>query len=1476
MPIQTDLSVSPYFDDFSENKDYYKVLFRPGVSVQARELNQLQTILQNQIERFGNNIFKQGTIVDSCDIAFHPDLQYIKIKDTQTDSEAVDVQKYLGYRIKNQQTRVPLEASIIAVDRGFESTAPDLNTLYVRYLNTGFDVNDLEENGRTKYTYNEQLTLFNPDNVIEKINVDDGSSGFGINDNVVILPAIAIQNTTGGTAFANNFFVNDFISDGTANVQIIEILDNVRDDAIILRIAPRIEDLKAKDYSKWTLSVNTNIQTTNTTPSSLAKIVSHVGSGAAAEMQVSSLGQITNITVTQKGSGYTVLPYVAVASASAQFSQLDIFSATARNYLANITVAPQQYNPIGDSYGMTVGNGVIYQKGYFSRVEEQLVIVEKYNNVPDQISVGFTTDEDIIDSNEDQSLLDNATGAPNYTAPGANRLQLKPKLTVLTKAEADTRSDWLYIAEFSEGQPYKQNRQTVYNIIGNEISRRSFEESGNYVTNPFLLNTKNANTFNYEATKFNIVIDPGSGYINGNRVETLFNYEAAIDKGIDTRAIENGNISMNYGNYVRVKQLAGNFIFKTGDRVDLYGTAGTWLLSNPGATPSNTSLGTVMGQARIRSIVYESGVAGSPDAVYRLYLFDIRMDPGKNFDLVRSVFYDGTNKAVADVVLENGKAVVKDNTTSSLIFYSGSPAVVNASAISYIYRTVNSYDLTTSGTITFSVPSAGTEKFPYTGQLSSTQKRDLIVVPLANTAASTNLSGAVNLSTTSSEFISSNPATSYFLSEIQAGDWISVGTLGYVQIKSVANNSHAALTANSAFDAAANTFKLGFPANAPIPMDREERTITNNVSQNQLVIDLATALETQVSTAVTFNVREESIIPVTKTANRNRYVRMHIGTHPDGAAGPWPIGVSDVFRLNKVYKGANNTFGTSGPDVVDVTKEFYIDHNQTEDYYGISWLYKKPNSTLTLSSDDRLLVDFDYFTHTEGLKAPGGSGTYNINDGVALEDATTTINTLEIPEVYGTRGTYYDLRDQFDLRPNANGTIVPSSSATVDVPLNPADQGYGQLFTSNDKKFPAPDSELSATINYYQGRVDRVIIDESNQFRVIKGTPGSNEPAPAPENALTINLLQIPPYPSQPYILSAETTKYVDTKIANEKYTTQRLNNYRVTTPVDASQRLALQPRGYTMQEIGQLERRIADLEYYTSLTLTETLAQKRSIPGYDGSDRFKFGFFVDGFEDYKYADVSNPAYSATIVDGYLSPLVDEMNIGMSTSGDNDPTLPYTDIVLVGQTRATDGPLTAETVNTYIQTIVSVVQSERNRNRSDNGYVYEDFFYTFSAAAGPCEFYINSRDNWVGCEILQSNSPDGPWTQAASSRTALAITKADVYTKQLSSLNNTGIEHLGELERKSSPVGRSWGTWLEDQFKLSWIHNPALGQYVMVRIYKGGRHGGFFGGQGKAGTFGYKLFYPTDTVINSVAPNVTSNYQLSYNGLVFDLGNLIF
>ena len=53
MPQSTDLNVAPYYDDFDKDKNFVRTLFRPGFAIQARELTQLQSTLQNEISSVG-------------------------------------------------------------------------------------------------------------------------------------------------------------------------------------------------------------------------------------------------------------------------------------------------------------------------------------------------------------------------------------------------------------------------------------------------------------------------------------------------------------------------------------------------------------------------------------------------------------------------------------------------------------------------------------------------------------------------------------------------------------------------------------------------------------------------------------------------------------------------------------------------------------------------------------------------------------------------------------------------------------------------------------------------------------------------------------------------------------------------------------------------------------------------------------------------------------------------------------------------------------------------------------------------------------------------------------------------------------------------------------------------------------------------------------------------------------------------------
>ena len=82
MAQQTNLNVSPYFDDFDANDGYHKVLFKPGYPVQARELTGLQSILQNQIEKFGQHFFKEGAKVIPGNTAYSPEFFAVELNNT--------------------------------------------------------------------------------------------------------------------------------------------------------------------------------------------------------------------------------------------------------------------------------------------------------------------------------------------------------------------------------------------------------------------------------------------------------------------------------------------------------------------------------------------------------------------------------------------------------------------------------------------------------------------------------------------------------------------------------------------------------------------------------------------------------------------------------------------------------------------------------------------------------------------------------------------------------------------------------------------------------------------------------------------------------------------------------------------------------------------------------------------------------------------------------------------------------------------------------------------------------------------------------------------------------------------------------------------------------------------------------------------------------------------------------------------------
>ena len=138
MPQKTNLNISPYYDDFDKNDNFYKVLFKPGFPVQARELTTLQSILQNQVESFGSHMFKEGSMVIPGGITF--DQQYYSVK-LNSEHLGVPISLYIdqlvGLRLTGQNSGVT-----IVVDKYLQpsdSTEVDDITIFVKYVSSGND-----------------------------------------------------------------------------------------------------------------------------------------------------------------------------------------------------------------------------------------------------------------------------------------------------------------------------------------------------------------------------------------------------------------------------------------------------------------------------------------------------------------------------------------------------------------------------------------------------------------------------------------------------------------------------------------------------------------------------------------------------------------------------------------------------------------------------------------------------------------------------------------------------------------------------------------------------------------------------------------------------------------------------------------------------------------------------------------------------------------------------------------------------------------------------------------------------------------------------------------------------------------------------------------------------------------------------------------------------------------------------------------
>lgn len=303
----------------------------------------------------------------------------------------------------------------------------------------------------------------------------------------------------------------------------------------------------------------------------------------------------------------------------------------------NTTVNPA----VGRGTRLSVKDSTYFVSGHFVFVPAQNIIVSKYTSTPTK-KVGFIVTEQIVTAQDDTALYDNSNDTPDLTAPGADRYQITLSLSL----EEDVSANTTFIPSFDiiDGRiaGTKQAVDNSLSVIGDIMAKRTYEESGNYTVKPFILKTQDNDS---DATKIDVTINSGLAYVKGYRYELFSPLKIPLDRPRTTTTVNNDVIAAEYGNYVICDNFVGMPAFDTMATINLRSATGYG--------------GSTIGTARVRA-VEKFGDS------YRLYGFDVSMNSGQQFSSVRSAGTSSTQ--YADLVLENGVAVIKDAANNNLLF----------------------------------------------------------------------------------------------------------------------------------------------------------------------------------------------------------------------------------------------------------------------------------------------------------------------------------------------------------------------------------------------------------------------------------------------------------------------------------------------------------------------------------------------------------------------------------------------------------------------------------------------------------------------------------------------------------------------------------------------------------------------------------------------------------------------------------------
>ena len=1220
MTLKTNLNSAPYYDDFDPSDNFQRVLFRPGYAIQARELTQLQSILQDQIEKHGSHIFKDGAIVVPGQVSFNNQYVSVRLKPTfGGDGESIDPAQYFNSTDLVMVTGETsgITAEVIGYSRAGEDAAEAL--LYLRYISTGTSGSaGLDEEDSSVFfedgenlsadvgvthttTYDagsNSLTVFSPDDPIDS--ATSIGSAVSVSAGVFYVKGTFVETTAQTFVISyNNPFPSILVG-----WKINEGIITPEADTTLLDNATGTSNYAAKGAHRLKITLTLASKTIDDSTddadfSELIRIIDGDVITKAKDTIYNLLGDALAKRTFEESGNYVVEPYRIDVTES-----VDNFTGSTLNLGAYTAgeKTDEHLNAQDDFLTVHINPGISYINGYrYETVGTTRKDLLKARNV---LTVGAETSAERagVDFEIGNYLrLTNVYGTPDI---GDVSDETTPFRSILLM---DTP---------------QATRGTVPSANGIGILRaRAFQQESSGAL--------------------------GAGATSTNADSTYRLY--AFDVRTFTRLLLTDTPSP-----TALANFATGGVRVTGVTSGATG----FVYSDTTTFPDTTFEGTTnpvfptiyltnrIGEFEIGEKLYLSD-SGEADLILEssdnvdLTLIDIQNYKLSDARILMMQDPDPTSSAAQDFVAD---IIVDDLDPADQSFFADQTTVADG-AIGIRFE-----DGLEGGTGRLQLEKLKGARLQEPEKLQSIFKMPKSSIATLLTDDNSNISktelnfrkqfvgttsaaGAVSFTAGSGETFVSFVEKDYTMSILTAGD----GTGSQGDIVSVSGNiagpgtSSITITDSTVLGASAKVKMLATVTKSAVTStpkttnlskqlkvlasdadgaygvratDKEISLGRTDVYRIQAVYDSQDTSTDAVAPTLTISDTSGTFergerITGNASGARGRLITTSSPMSFTQTFGEGSTPFQDGETITGEFSDAIATIDTDGITTGDlvITDSFKFDDGQRNNYYDIARLVRKPNAA---TPTGRVLVIYDYFSHGSGNFFSVDS--YNSVSGqMDYDDIPVFIATTTDPDDPAPASTF-PLVDSLDFRPTVENIVGTSETLTA------VDQVTGNSFDAASRQYdgtgavvvdtPQPDSKITLDFEFYLPKIVSVYITDDGQFEILEGEPNENLIPPAPlTNAMKLADLVLPAYTFSPDEVDIN---YVDN-------------------------------RRYTMEDIGNLEERIDNLEYYTSLTMLESQTNTLEILDTNGLPRFKSGFVVDPFTGHSVGDEQNPDYECAI-----------------------------------------------------------------------------------------------------------------------------------------------------------------------------------------------------------------------------------------------------